>query len=628
MPTMNTVVKTMSESALVEKVVTEQDKKRVAKIKKSLSSGVNYISRRGYDKKWAEYQRFWESDQWPEATEETKNFPRPVTNHFSEIIEMKVSGLTYEKPEMYFEPKKGCLREIARIPVQPLKEEDEPFEVKSNELLGTVFEHVADLNDMDEILEEQARSAALTGNGIVYSYWDNTVMASGEGGSIGEIAVMLVDVSDFYVGDPKEPDLQKQPYAIITERRPREQVIAEYEEHSEFAKLLKPEPQSTRKAVYDHDKLENEETDYVDLIHYWERKIVSKETEFEGEDGKTETLKTREYQVDYTVVAQDYVLREEEDHYLSKLYPFSNLPWIPGRKSFYAKSEADDLINNQKELNRLQGIAILGAYKTGLPNMRYKENFVQKEDLSVGPGGHIIKDDTPPGQGWSVDFMNPPQIAPYIPMLKDAMAQGMKDSSGVHEAWSGKAPSAHLNASAIMALQEAAGVRIRPIQRRLHRAYRDLGRIWLGYMEQYYTEERLYKVFGKNGTEGTAWLRPDDFKGFKFDVKVSMGSASPYSKTVIAATLENLLDKGVIDGDLFLRMFPQEVMPKVGELLELMEERIQEQQEMVMQQQIAVIDEIVAQTVEQARAQGVEITPEALEQMTAMIQQHAEESGV
>jgi len=145
---------------------------------------------------------------------------------------------------------------------------------------------------------------------------------------------------------------------------------------------------------------------------------------------------------------------------------------------------------------------------------------------------------------------------------------------------------------------------------------------------QYYTEDRIYKVYGKNNVEGLAWFKAEDFKKMEFDCKVAMNSASPYSKTVIASTLEGMVERGIIDGDMYVRMLPPEVFPRVTELLELQKDRVKEQQEMAMAQQTAVIDEIVVQVIEKARAAGVPISPEVLQEMMGMIQKTAQKQEV
>lgn len=599
---------------------TEDEKKLAEKIGKRLQSATTYRTSMGLIEEWSEYQRFWDSDQWPASTPETASFPRPLTNHFGEILEMKVAGLVYELSDIYFEPKKGSLANNFEIPVQPLDPEVEPFTITPAELLASVIDNIKDHNNFDQLVEGFARSGALLGDGITLQDWNNEVTGGGEGGFIGEVESVEIDITDFYVGDPLERSLAKQPYCMITARLPLSMAKHIYAKYSDNVDKLEPE-RSEGQQGYDHEKVEQTETEYVNLVHYWEKTV-------EEEDGEVADIKVKKKfpGINYYVLCQEHILREEKN--FSKRYPFAHFSWYPRRKSFHSKPESKDLINNQKELNRLQGIALLGAYKTGLPNIRYKEGFVKKEELSVGPGGNIIADETPPGQGWGVDYLQPPTIASYIPLLKDAMAQGMKDVSGVHEAWSGKAPSAHLNASAIMALQEAAGVRIRGIQRRLHDAIREMAMIWLDLVMKYYTEDRVFKVYGKNNVAGLAWFKVEDFKKMEFDCKVTAGSASPYSKAVIAATLESMVEKGIIDGDLYLRMLPPEVFPRVLELLELLEDREVKQQEAVLAQQTQIVDEIVVQTIEKARAAGVPITPEVLQEMLGMVQQAAQKQEV
>src|SRR5690606_26133183 len=80
---------------------------KAEKIRRRYRSGVSYKQGQGFYEEWAEYERFWNADHWPEATPDTEDFPRPVVNTFASIIEQKVAGLTYELPKIYFEPVEG-----------------------------------------------------------------------------------------------------------------------------------------------------------------------------------------------------------------------------------------------------------------------------------------------------------------------------------------------------------------------------------------------------------------------------------------------------------------------------------------------------------------------------------------
>ena len=606
--------------------ISEKDRKLAEKFKKRYDAGMLYKQSQGYLENWNKADRFWNADQWPDPTSQTKDFPRPVTNHFAEIVEQKVAGLTYEAPDIFYEPVEvNPAPNATEIPVIPLTgEEKDAFTVTVPELLATVVKNLAEKLELEQLLDSGARTAALMGTGIWFYHWDNTVIGGGQNtGYIGDIVGMEIDPADIFVGDPSQPDIQKQPWIIVSERRPRKQVREEYRKYTDLVDYLREEAPQSRAQTYEQQKIEMQETDYVDLLHCWEREWYTSKVEIGGEEIEREMCR-----INYYVVCQSFVLREEKDFYpYSNLYPFAKFDWYPKRKSFFGKPESADLINNQRELNLLQGISLLGAYQTGLPNIRIRNSFVKKEDVPVGPGGKIIKDSTPPAQGWSIDYMQPPNIAPYIPLLERALEQGMKETSGMHEAIVGKAPSAQLNASAIIALQEAAGVRIRGIQRRMYQAVRDMGLIWLGFIKQHYSEQRAYKVTGRNNVEGVVWFQAQMIEGMEFNVKVSGASASPYSKTVIATTLENMLERGVIDGELYLRMLPVEVFPKVKELLEMVELRQLQEQQKAIEEQLIVMDGMIQQLVTKAAEAGVPITPDTLQVFQQMMEDYRKEAA-
>ena len=576
-----------------------EDEKRLAdKIRSRFRSGVSYKQSQGYYDEWAEYERFWSSDQWPETTEDTRNFPKPVTNHFASIIEQKVAGLTYDLPEMYFEPQEG----------NPSVEESglDGADNDAAEMLSLVAENQAAKLEFDELLDLGVRSAALTGNGIWFYYWDNTIIAGGPNSQyVGDLQGFEVDATDFFPGDPTNRDIQTQPWILYAERSPKKDVQSFYKKFAPgLVDLIEGEKQSAETQVYDHQRHEQEDTDYVDVLHCWwkerveHNKAVTKDLEVEEDDvisedtEKEDELVSYDDVLHYAVVCQDYVLRHEEDMQ-PNLYPFVTFQWMPKRKSFWGKPESADLIANQKEDNRLAGISILAAYNNGVPDMRYNPEYVDEADISKGPGGRIIKDKSP-GNMAGVSYIDARPPSAHIPQLRESVTGGMKEASGVHEAWTGKAPSADLNASAIIALQEAAGVRIRGIQRRFLRAVRDTGRLWLAYWKENYTESRLLRKVGPANAVGFIWFNMMDYKDMKFDVRVEAGTASPFSKTLALANLDKLLELQIISPDEYLELMPADVMPEARHILQRRQQQLEEHFPMIVQQATeAVIKAVV-----------------------------------
>ena len=587
---------------LTEQYQSGEDGKLAQLIRKRYRSGVSYKQSQGYYEDWNEYDNFWMGSQWPTPTADTENFPRPVTNHFASIIEQKVAGITYDMPEMYFDPVEG----------DPDMEESgiEGADNQAAELLSMVAENQATKLDFEELLDLGVRSAALLGNGIWFYFWDNTIIAGGPHSQyVGDIRGYEVDAADFFPGDPTNRDMQSQPWIIYAERRPLSEVKAFYRKTAPgIVDLLRGEKQTSDTQVYDIQGVEQDETDYVDVIHcFWKEKKenktkISKAMEVqEGDvissDTYEEEIVTFEDVLHYAVECQTYLLRHE-DNMEPNLYPFVSFQWYPKRKSFWGKSESADLIANQKEDNRLAGIAILAAYNNGIPDIKYNPDYVNEKDITPGPGGRIIKD-TSPGGVTGISYMDAKPPSSHIPKLRESVTAGMKETSGVHEAWSGKAPSGDLNASAIMALQEAAGVRMRGIQRRLVKAVKETGELWLAYWKKNYTESRLFRKVGPGNKAGFTWFNMTDYADMKFDVRVDAGSASPFSKTMALANLDKLLERQLITPDEYLDLMPADIMPEAKRIMAQREQQLEEHFPMIVQKAVEATLQVVMGVLQQ-----------------------------
>ncbi|MGB9903465.1 MAG: hypothetical protein ACPLQO_02190, partial [Desulfotomaculales bacterium] len=171
-------------------------------------------------------------------------------------------------------------------------------------------------------------------------------------------------------------------------------------------------------------------------------------------------------------------------------------------------------------------------------------------------------------------------------------------------AWSGKAPSSDLNASAIIALQEAAGIPMRQIQKRFHRALREIGVLWLAFWKEFYTEARLIKITGPDNQVSYEWFRGTDYADMKFDVKVRAGTASPYSRALLMANLDKMLERQVITPEEYLEMLPADVFPKAQQILQKRQQA--QQQAIAMQQMMAQLGAVQQQGGQAAPVPGAQ----------------------
>jgi hypothetical protein len=635
----------------------EDERKLAQLIVKRYDAGVNYKTGQGLFDKWKEYDDFWNAEQWPASTPDTEDMPRPVTNIFASIIEQKIAAITYEQPSIYFDPVEGGENDP-----------EGPPDDDAADLLSAVAKFEYDRLDMESVNDLACRDAAVLGNGILFIPWDNTITGGGKNSRYrGNVVVKVIDPADFYPGDPTNADIQSQPYIIITERLPLSEVKRQKMFNQEAVATLEADGQGKTDRPYTTQEVEQDETKYIDLLHcFWKEAVKEEDTEEEEADesatgqsmpplpeGDAELIPGEEITAEeldlatstelqpkqtskpakptvnlhYAVAAQGKLLRHEEYLYKHGLYPFAHFQWYPKRKSFFGKPESADIISNQKERNRLIAVALLSAYTYAVPDVVYNAGSIDPADLRGGAGGRQISCNEPGGSTAGIRYLTTTGPTGNLLGMAQEMETAANNASGVTEAFAGRAPGSDLNASAIIALQEAAGVRIRGIQRRFVNCLRDVGRIWLAHWKEFYQEQRLIRIVGDGKTEGYRWFTGTDYADMEFDARVQSGSASPFNKSLYISLLDKMLEGGIIGPDEYLEFMPSDIFPKVTQILEKRRNKAEEEQQMQLMTKITLMKQAVTEVLTQAAANGVAITPEAVQMLSGLIQQIAVEQA-
>ena len=84
------------------------------------------------------------------------------------------------------------------------------------DLLNKMHAYRWDVENLDNVLREGLTDAALSGNGIFYSYWDESI--AGGNGYVGDIRTETVDSTNVFVSDVNSDDIQSQDYIILSGR--------------------------------------------------------------------------------------------------------------------------------------------------------------------------------------------------------------------------------------------------------------------------------------------------------------------------------------------------------------------------------------------------------------------------
>ncbi|MBR3790649.1 MAG: hypothetical protein IKK20_02475, partial [Clostridia bacterium] len=144
----------------------------------------------GIDTSMPECVDFYEGRQWPEVTEATRHFPRPVVN----IIEMNCNN---KKSQVLSSPVKIVYKSALGTKNETIDKFNRFAEYEFARLRQDDLDHKAILDGI------------IKGSYCLYYYYDNSIVGL-DGLVEGDIAAQLVDPINVLFANPNEKDEQKQ----------------------------------------------------------------------------------------------------------------------------------------------------------------------------------------------------------------------------------------------------------------------------------------------------------------------------------------------------------------------------------------------------------------------------------
>ena len=404
--------------------------------------------------------------------------------------------------------------------------------------LSDYFRVTAERVKFDDLKGQALRDAYQSGTGVLYTYWDAGVKtglyAGGRGGApiAGDVACEALDIENVYFGDPGLDDVQKLPYILIAQRKSVAAVRDEAEKNGVSQadiRRIRPgedgptplwgEPEDTRKATV--------------LTRFW------KEPDAQGSP-----------RVWAVRVCGDVVVRKKWCLGV-RLYPLAKFSWERRRGCAYGDSEITYLIPNQIAINRMLTANVWSAMMTGMPLMVVNGDVVPGE-ITNDPGQILRIYGSAEDADGAVRYISPPVGSPFESLI-DGMVRNTLSQAGANEAALGDMQPD--NTSAILALREAATLPLQPVQERFYSFCEDVARIWAEFWVMLYGDRQL-KIEDENGT----WFFPfqaQRYRDLLISTRVDVGGSVLWNETQTLQMLNNLLEKGVIDGIQYLRRLPK-----------------------------------------------------------------------
>lgn len=543
-----------------------------AQIFSEYEQGVNYksgLGKKGLYEQSTVNERFMVGDQWHGAR---CGSDRPLVRHnvIKRIGDYKMAVVSASPVAVNYTadgvPNTVDLKEnvqkmrdqmVSNSAFSPIQEDES---VAGNEEVNLVmsalsdyFKVTAERIKFDDLKEQALRNAYVSGTGVLYTYWDdsvNTGLYADEGRKQkikGDIACEVLDVENVYFGDPSCDDVQKQPYIIIAQRRRVDEIkrIAKSNHRpQEEIDAIRPDTN------YGYQAGEYGQVEQNDSKRTWLLTKLYKEWKDDGT-----------YVIKATQVCRGATVRKPWDIGI-RLYPITVFRWERRRNCIYGESEITYLIPNQIAINRMITASVWAVMMMGMP-MLVVNGDVITQPITNEPGQIIKVSGGINDVQMSMRYLNPPNFSPNFDHNIASLIQNTLTQSGATDSALGDVNPE--NTSAIIAVREAATMPLQTVQNRFYSFIEDIARVWAEFWVTQYGNRSI-----KVEENGSVWYLPfngERYRELVINARVDVGASTLWSESQSVRTLDNLFSAQVIDVIQYLERLPKGVVPNLNALI-------------------------------------------------------------
>lgn len=482
-------------------------------------------------------ERFYIGDQWYGAK---CGNDRPLVRHnvIKRIGDYKMSQILSRVPAVEFTAEGVPLSPDTVLTQKNVKDGALNGAELVTKAFGKYFNTTCERLNFASILEETLRNSYITGTGVLYTFWDNSVKTGLYADELkrvkisGDICCQVLDIEDVYFGDVYAERIEDQPYIIIFTKVDTEAALRE-------ARL------------YGAD---------IATLNMIEESAV---------DGKITVLCKlfKEYTSDggYTIkcvkVCEKATVRPVFDTGL-RLYPFSVFKWERRNNCAYGESEITFQIPNQIAINRMITANVWSAMTTGMPIMLVNGDTVT-EKITNEPGQIIKVYGSNEDVSGAVKYVTPPTFEKDYDGSINSLINNTLTQSGANEVALGDSRAD--NATALMTMRDAALMPLQIAKNRFYTFVEETARIWAEFWVTKYGNRKI-KIADETGV----WYMPfdgDKYKNLLISTKVDVVNDTVYSEKERIDTLLVLFEKGVINRAQLIERLPDGVITNKKQLI-------------------------------------------------------------
>lgn len=360
----------------------------------------------------------------------------------------------------------------------------------------------------------------------------------------GKVTFAAVNPFHLYFGDLLEPDIQKQPWIIQAALIPVERAKMIYKD-------VMPadwEPQKVSASmILDYSRMgmrqDHSGVDQTLVLEAWIRPNVTKHLPAGG----------------LVIMVDDQIVAMSEDGlpYDHGKFPYQHIYTVETGR-FYRNSVINALIPLQDEFNRIFAQLIKYKNYASAPQWFYRPGSVDPTRVRPLAGQWI-----PITLGMDMpQRVELPEIPQYVTSLIDAIRSIVDDISGQHQVSRATSPGADSAASLVATLRETDDDFLSNTQDSIETAFEEMARQYLSNAVQVWDEPRLIKVTGDMDHLSAQLLDGSDLASGT-DIRTTVGSGLPQSRSARQALVKELMDGGFVPSNVGLKIIAEGALGKL-----------------------------------------------------------------
>jgi len=486
---------------------------------------------------------FFYGKQWRGANL-NPDYPQPVFNNINRFVTFFVAAIMASKPKGQF--------------VAPVVNKDDD----TDNIVNACWEEFAEREKLTFKIKRGLYDGAVTGDYVGHMIFNPDAKPYGGNLSdvMGQIELELIDPNNFYMGNANTSDVQSQPYVQIAGRDLIKNLKAEQESQAKIQGIIDDDGDTTQQASYYGDiEMEGEDSKKATyVITYTKKTIKDKET---GEKRQT---------VLASKCTEGAYVYKDVDLGIS-LYPVALGNWEEQRNTYHGMSFVTYAIPTQIFINRGFASAMYHTLLTTFPKLVY--NKAKVSGVMGGAGGQFGVNLAPNESiNGVMGYISPGTMSPDVMNMINMAQNFMQETVGANDALLGNINPEQASGISIATTSKQAGIPLENPKTNMYNWIEDLMRIFYDMISNLYGTRPV--IVSEGDDQEIIEYNFDELQNVYKSVKIDVGQSSYWSELAVIQTLDNLLDRGLIEFIDYLERMPDGYIVNKNGLIDKIQEQV------------------------------------------------------